>query len=168
MSLAQPRHAGRFRRPRFGAPVAAAGLLAMTLALWPARSLAATAASCTSPTAVLPEAPGGPVILVGAALAALVAIAGVRRRRRGGVGSALAATLTVVVLAGSLLSVVAASADTCVPGSVLGTSTTVADSPTPGTGADVPWVNGAILIVGGVAVATVALARRRPRLGPAR
>ncbi len=161
----RPAHTLRVRRGRPSRPqLALAGGVAsgVALALLPVRTLAATAAACADP-AVLPESPAGPALLLIAAAGVLGVVAH-RRRRRGGLTGTIVSTLTVVVLAGALLSTVLAGAATTSscgddppsPGGVL-----AAQSSTPFTGADIPWITAGVLVVSGIGV--TALARRRRR-----
>ncbi|MHB8719339.1 MAG: hypothetical protein ACYDAC_10685 [Candidatus Dormibacteria bacterium] len=132
----------------------------------------ASAATCVCPTPVLPEAPGTPVLLVGAGMAAAALLSWLRRHR--GLSSVIVSTLAVVVLAGVLFGAVAAGADTAAcscatpapatPGGVEAITTT---SPTPSTGAELPWVDALLLVGGGTLITLISVPRRRRRTSPA-
>ena len=130
----------------------------------------ASAASCVCPTPNLPESPGTPILLVGAGLAGAAVLAWVRRRAN--LPAALVSVLAVVMLAGVLAGSVAAgaSASTCTcanaaPGGVLAASTGASGTATgtPGTGAELPWIDALVLIGGGSLITLISFPRRRRR-----
>ncbi|MBJ7595847.1 MAG: hypothetical protein JF886_13515 [Candidatus Dormibacteraeota bacterium] len=139
----------------------AAGAVVIALVAHPLRSLAATANDC--PGTIVPESPAGPVLLVVAALGALGFLA--YWRRRGGLSATVVSTLTIAVLAGALLSTVVASAATssCSGGGTdpAGQNVSGISQTTPFTGADIPWLTAAVLIVSGTVVSAVTRSRRR-------
>ncbi len=139
---------------------AAVGAIAAAIGA-PLHVLAAST-SCDAPVPTVPEVPGGPLLIVAAGLAVMGGLVVVRRR--GGVPPAAVSTLLVVLLAGAVLGmVVAAAATNCSPsnpGGVLGVSS---GTTTPLTGADIPWITGAVLVSLGIITMLVALPRRRAR-----
>lgn len=131
----------------------------------------ASAASCVCPTPNLPESPVTPVLLVGSGLAGAGALAWVRRR--GGLPTLVVSALAMVVLAGVLFGSIAAgaAASTCscqptstqpAPGGVKAISTG-GGTGTPGTGAELPWVDALVLVGGGSLITLISFPRRRDR-----
>ena len=153
---------------------AAAAVIAAGLVLFePVRSMAATTTDC-NPVAIVPESPMGPALLIVAALTALGVVA--HRRRRAGVVAVVISTLAVVVVCGALIgSVIAAAATSSCPGGgtssppgqVIAGATSHAGqvsgiaSSVPLTGADIPWITGTVLVLGGAAVVAILPRRRR-------
>jgi amino acid transporter len=137
-------------------------MAATALLLAPAPALAATT-PCPPPPTVIAEVPGGPVlfIAVGAIVVGLLALL----RRRGGAPPAALATLVVVLMVGAVagMTIAGAATDPCsgvagAEGGVQGISTG-----TPLTGAAIPWITGAVLLILGLVALAVAAPRRRSR-----
>ena len=127
----------------------------------------ASAATCVCPTPNLPESPATPLLLVAGGVMAATFRAFLRRR--GSLPALLVSVLAIVVIAGVFAGSVAAGASTATcscgpagggaPGGVQALSTS-----TPGTGAELPWVDALILIVGGGIITLISFPRwRRPR-----
>ncbi len=163
-------------RARIGIGAGSGVVIAMLV--HPVRSLAATANHC--PASIVPESPAGPALLIVAALGALGFLA--YRRRSGGLAATVVSTLTIVVLAGALLTTVLASAATrSCPGegtnppgqslggqnlggqNVEGQNVGGVDQTTPLTGADIPWITAGVLIVSGTVATAVSRSRRRSK-----
>lgn len=96
-------------------------------------------------------------------MAAIGALGFLAYRRRGGLAGTIISTLTIALLVGAVVSTVLATAATasCAsdppsPGGVL-----AAQSSTPFTGADIPWIIAGVLVVSGAAV--IAFSPKRPR-----
>ena len=149
--------------------IAAAVFAAIGIAV-PLRSLASTPGCACDPPSVVPESPLGASLLVVAAMLCVGLVVLMRRHR--GISAAVVPTLTVVLLLGVVIGSAVAAADTactCNPvvGGVLGVATgpasgdPVANTVTPYTGADIPWLTAAIIIVGGSLATLIARPRRR-------
>lgn len=126
----------------------------------PVRSLAATTAGCSN-APVLPESPAGPALLIATALGVIGFLA--YRRHRRGLAAPIVSTLTIVLLTGALLTTVlaAAATSTCAGDGSSAGGVLAAQTDTPFTGADIPWIIAAFLVLAGSVV--TALARRRRR-----
>ncbi len=148
---------------RLGREVNLVAPITVVLLAEPVRSLAATTAGCSS-TPVLPESPAGPVLLIASALAAIGFLA--YRRHHRGLAAPIVSILTIVLVTGALLTHrPRRGGDEHVrrrrqsAGGVL-----AAQTDTPFTGADIPWIIAAFLVLAGTVVTAVARRRRRQQL----